>query len=85
MNTSKALLGVAVGLAAGAALGVLFAPDKGTNTRKNIVDQGQDLANALNDRIDAKIDELSRSMFSRTGKFRPQNDTVPSGKGEMVS
>ena len=74
-----------VGIAAGATLGVLFAPDKGTNTRKNIVDKGQDLAYALNDRIDAKIDELSRSLMSKTGKFRSQNDTVPSGKGEMVS
>ena len=85
MNTGKALLGVVVGIAAGAALGVLFAPDKGTNTRKNIVDKGQDLANALNERIDAKIDELSRTIFSRTGKVRPQNDAVTTGKGEMVS
>ena len=36
MKSSNVLLGIVGGLAAGAVLGVLFAPDKGTNTRKKI-------------------------------------------------
>ncbi len=36
MSTNKVILGVLAGLATGAILGILFAPDKGSETRKKI-------------------------------------------------
>ena len=36
MKSGKVLLGVLAGAAAGALLGILFAPEKGTKTRKMI-------------------------------------------------
>ena len=40
-NTSKILAALAIGVAAGAVIGILFAPDKGSETRKKISDQGK--------------------------------------------
>jgi len=47
MNSGKVLLGVLAGLAAGALLGVLFAPEKGSDTRKKISKKGEDYADSL--------------------------------------
>jgi len=44
MSSGKVLLGVLAGVAAGAFLGILFAPEKGSNTRKNISKKGEDFA-----------------------------------------
>jgi len=75
MKTGKALLSVVAGIAAGAIFGLLFAPEKGGRTRKNISKKGEDLANALNDRLDQRFDEMMKIM---SGKFvRVKNDKEP--------
>ena len=43
MNSGKLLSGILIGAAAGAILGVLFAPEKGTETRGKISKKGADL------------------------------------------
>jgi len=56
MSSSKVLLGFVAGAAVGALAGILFAPDKGSNTRKKIVTKTGDVAdsvkNSFNDFID---------------------------------
>jgi len=56
MSTSKVLLGVVVGLAAGAMAGILMAPDSGPNTRRMLSSRGQgmvdDLKTKFNDFLD---------------------------------
>jgi len=47
MNTGKVLLTFLAGIAAGAILGVLFAPDKGSETRKKITGKGEEYAEDL--------------------------------------
>lgn len=73
MTKGKALLGVLAGIAAGAALGVLFAPDKGANTRKNISRKGEDLADAINDKIEEKFDELTDTILGKAKARKPQD------------
>lgn len=84
MSTGKALLGVLAGMAAGAALGLLFAPEKGSNTRKKIVRKGEDLAEAVNDKIDEKFNELVGVLTGKGKKSKPENDSVTSAKTEMA-
>ena len=57
MSSGKAMLGVLAGFAAGAALGILFAPGKGSNTRKNISRKTEDLVDAVNDKLEEKFEE----------------------------
>jgi gas vesicle protein len=75
MSTGKALLGVLAGIAAGAVLGMLFAPEKGSNSRKNISKKGEELANALNQKIEEKFDELMGNVTSKGKKSKP-NESV---------
>ena len=75
MTNGKAILAVLAGVAAGAALGMLFAPDKGSDTRKMISKKGEDLADALNDKIDDKFDELLTAVTGKVKRTGSTNDT----------
>jgi gas vesicle protein len=61
MNSKSALLGVLAGVAAGALLGVLFAPEKGSKTRKGISRKGEDIVDMLKD----KFNDLLESMTEK--------------------
>jgi len=69
MSSGKVLLGVLAGIAAGALLGVLFAPDKGVVTRKKISKKGDDYAEALKDKFNEFLDSV-------TEKFEQVKDDV---------
>ena len=68
MSSGKALLGVLAGIAAGASLGILFAPGKGSNTRKNISRKTEDLVDAVNDKLEEKFDEVIHVVKSKLKK-----------------
>lgn len=58
-DSGKILTALLAGLAAGAVLGVLFAPEKGSETRDKINDSLADLADAIKERAEEQIDQLS--------------------------
>jgi gas vesicle protein len=64
MESGKVVLGVLAGIAVGAVMGILFAPEKGSDTRKQILSKGEDFANDLTKKLDSFIDETSKKYES---------------------
>jgi len=62
MNTGKILLGVLAGVAIGATLGILFAPDKGASTRKKISKKKDEYADELEEKFDQFIDNITEKF-----------------------
>jgi gas vesicle protein len=64
MSSGKFLLGVLAGVAAGAIIGVLLAPDKGSVTREKLVKKGEDYADAVKEKFNEMVDSVSEKFES---------------------
>ena len=63
-KTANVLLGLAAGTAIGVGLGILFAPDKGKNTREKIKDSVREKSVELKGSLEEKVDSLlSKSSY----------------------
>jgi len=72
MKTSNVLLGILAGVATGALVGILVAPDKGSRTRRKILNKSEDLNDALNE----KVEELTEMIHTMTEKVESvKNET----------
>jgi gas vesicle protein len=60
MKTGKVFLGILAGIAAGATLGILLAPDKGSSTRKKIYQKGDSYVGGLEGRWNDFVDDMSQ-------------------------
>jgi gas vesicle protein len=79
MSTGKVLLGLLAGVAAGALLGVLFAPDKGTVTRKKIARKSDEYADGLTEKFNEFLDTLSEKfddVKDEVGKVKSKAEAV---------
>lgn len=69
MSTGKFIASVLAGAAVGAVLGVLFAPDKGTETRRKIAQKGSDLAGSVKDKYHEFSDSISEKFDAAKEKL----------------
>lgn len=78
-NTNKVLTALGVGLAAGAILGVLFAPGKGTDTREKIARKGRQLADDISDSVaegQRKFNAIKDGLMERKNNLERKLDEV---------
>ncbi len=57
-DNTKVVVALLVGLAAGAALGILFAPDKGNETRDKLAESLKNLGESIKETASKEIDNL---------------------------
>ncbi len=70
MSTRKIVLGVLAGIAAGTLIGVLIAPDKGSETRRKIRQKGDDLVEGVKDGMTSMVDGVTNKFDQLRGKAR---------------
>jgi len=77
MSTGKVFLGLLAGVAAGALIGVLFAPEKGCETRKKIAKKGKDYADDLTRKMNDFIEDMTQKFETvvRKAKDSAENET----------
>ncbi|PKO97098.1 MAG: gas vesicle protein [Bacteroidetes bacterium HGW-Bacteroidetes-7] len=75
MGLEKVLLGALAGVAVGVVIGVLFAPEKGSVTRKKITQKSEDYADILKSKFDEFVDSV-------TEKVQDMSDVVSEEKAK---
>ena len=58
-DNAKVVAALLAGLATGTALGILFAPEKGTETREKLNDSLKDLGDAIKERTAEQMEHLN--------------------------
>ena len=81
MSAGKVLLGVMAGAAAGVAIGILIAPDKGSATRKKIMDMADDYAGNLEEKITGVVNTIIAKVGNVTDSLLDMAEKGTSGTG----
>ncbi|HLT86908.1 MAG TPA: YtxH domain-containing protein [Sphingobacterium sp.] len=77
-ENSKIVTALLAGLAAGAVVGLLFAPDKGSETRDKINESLSDLGDAIKERAEEQFDQLSELKDRLIGLVKSKVSEVES-------
>ena len=78
-NSGKVIGALLLGAAIGGVLGILFAPDKGSETRKRIAGKADDLTDSLKDKFNALMEEAKNELEAAKEKAI---DFAENGRGK---
>jgi gas vesicle protein len=81
MSSGKVALALLAGIAAGAALGVLFAPAKGSETRKGLTGKGEELKESIKDKFNEFLDDIS-AKYDDASQADSDMDDIKGNAGE---
>ena len=76
MSSSKILVGFLAGAAVGALAGILFAPDKGSNTRKKIATKSGDITDSVKNSFNDFIDGVKQTYSGAKEDMEEFGDKV---------
>lgn len=78
-NTGKLIGALFIGAAIGGALGILLAPDKGSETRKKISAKGSDLTDAMKSKVQELLEQFKKdadTVKEKTNEFMENGKAV---------
>lgn len=76
MKAGKILLGILSGAAAGAAVGMLFAPKKGSETRRQIADRSNDVVSGTKNKFSGLVDGVNSKFDSIKSKTQRKSNNM---------
>ncbi len=83
MNTEKVVIGILAGFAIGAIAGILFAPDKGSITRKQILAKSGDYSDDLKAMVDDFVNSITEKFDSTKNEAKSLASTGESKFDEV--
>lgn len=82
-NTGNTLIALLTGAVVGAGLGLLYAPQSGKKTRKQIAKEAKNAQKALEEKYDEASEQLSEFASEAKSKFEKKlNSTIDQAKGK---
>ena len=76
MESDKVVVGILAGVAIGALVGVLYAPAKGSKTRKRVINKANAYKDDLRSKIEDLVDDVSEQYDSLLGEAHNANSSL---------
>ena len=83
MNTGKVVLGTLAGIAIGAVGGILFAPKKGSETRKQMKDKADDYSDVLAEKLESTKKDAENLVEKGKSKFYDAKKVVKNAAADF--